>query len=188
MAKILTKSAGRILKKQAIGGKNVVFRHPKASDVKGMMNMINSLVRERVDIAKTKKVTLRQEKRWLADTLRSIRKKEKIMIVAEVDGALVGSCEVAKDTYDVSRHVGMLGVGLRREARGLGIGKKLVQLCLCESKKTLGTKLIRLYVFDTNEAGKSLYKKIGFKETGRIPRGVLHNRKYKDDIIMVKRL
>jgi RimJ/RimL family protein N-acetyltransferase len=188
MAKIRTKSAGRILKEQVIGGKIVVFRHPKASDAKEMMNLINSLVEERAEIAKTAKVTSSEEKKWLADALSSIRKKEKIMITVEVDGIIVGSCEVTQDSYDVSRHVGTLGIGLRKEARGLGIGKKLVQLCLCESKKTLGLKLIRLYVFDTNKIGKSFYKKIGFKETGRIPRGVFQNGKYKDDIIMVKRL
>jgi len=188
MAKTRTKSTGRILKEPVIGGKNVVLRHPKTSDAKELMNLINSLVEERAEIAKTAKVTLREEKRWLADALSSIRKKEKIMIIAEVDGVLVGSCEVTQDSYDVSRHVGTLGIGLRKEARGLGIGKKLVQLCLCESKKTLGLKLVKLYVFDTNKIGKSFYKKIGFKETGRIPRGVIQNGKYKDDVIMVKRL
>lgn len=188
MAKTRTKSTGGILKEQAIGGKNVIFRHPKASDVKEMMNLINSLVEERAEIAKTKKVTLGEEKRWLANTLKSIRKKEKIMIIVEADGILVGSCEVTQDSYDVSRHVGTLGVGLRKDVRGLGVGKKLVQLCLCESKKTLGVKLVRLYVFDTNKIGRSFYKKIGFKETGRIPRGVFQNGIYKDDIIMVKRL
>ncbi|RJQ25799.1 N-acetyltransferase [Candidatus Parcubacteria bacterium] len=188
MAKIRTKSTGRILKKWAIGGKNVIFRHPKASDAKELMNLINSLVEERAEIAKTTKVTPREEKKWLANALSSIRKKEKIMIIVEVNGIIVGSCEVTQDSYDVSRHVGTLGIGLRKDARGFGIGKKLVQLCLCESKKTLGLKMIRLYVFDTNKTGRRFYKKIGFKETGRIPRGVFQNGKYKDDVIMVKRL
>jgi RimJ/RimL family protein N-acetyltransferase len=188
MAKTRTKSAGRIPKELVIGGKNVIFRHPKASDVKEMMNLINSLVEERAEIAKTTKVTLREEKKWLADALSSIRKKEKIMIIVKVGGVLVGSCEVTQDSYDVSRHVGTLGIGLRKDARGIGIGKKLVQMCLCESKKTLGLKLIKLYVFDTNKMGRSFYRKIGFKEAGKITNGVFHNNRYKDDVIMTKRL
>lgn len=152
------------------------------------MNLINSLVKERVDIAKTTKMSLKQEKIWLDSTISSIKKKEKIMILAELDGVCVGSCEITRDTFDVSKHVGTLGIGIIKKARGVGIGTDLVQLCLVEAKEKLGLKLVKLYVFDTNNIGKSLYEELGFKEIGRIPNGVYHNKKYKDDIIMAKKL
>jgi hypothetical protein len=74
------------MKKQMVCGKQVVFRYPRSSDLKDMIKTINALVEERVDIAKTTKVTLKEEKAWLDSVLRSIRKKEKVMIVVEVDG------------------------------------------------------------------------------------------------------
>ena len=178
----------QILQKRTILDKTLIFRYPKQTDVKDLLNLINSLVKERVDIAKTTKMTLSKEKAWLDQTLELIRKKEKIMIVAELDGVCVGSCEITKDQYDVSRHVGTLGIGIIKQARGIGIGTSLIQLCLKEAKKKLGIKLVKLYVFDTNKIGKSIYEEIGFREIGRIPKGVLHNNKYKDDIIMAKRL
>jgi RimJ/RimL family protein N-acetyltransferase len=186
MSKIRVKSVGKTLEKQTIDGKSIVFRYPKPSDTAHMVKTINSLINERVDIAKTTKVTFKEEKEWLVNVLKSIRKKERIMIVVEVDGVVVGSCEVIKDTYDVSRHVGTLGIGLRKEIRGIGIGKKLVELCLTNSKKKLGLKIIKLYVFNTNKTARSFYKRFGFKEAGRIQRGVYHNFRYKDDIIMIK--
>jgi RimJ/RimL family protein N-acetyltransferase len=100
----------------------------------------------------------------------------------------MGGCEITKDNFDVSRHVGTLGIGLRKDVRGMGIGKKLVRLCLCESKKKLELKIVKIYVFDTNKSARLFYKRLGFKEVGKIPKGVLHNGKYKDDIIMAKRL
>jgi RimJ/RimL family protein N-acetyltransferase len=177
----------KILEKRVISDRNVVFRYPKSSDLIEMMKTINSLVEEHVDIAKATKVNYKQEKIWLTDVLKSIRKNESIMIVAQVDGDVVGSCQVTRDIFDVSRHVGTLGVALQKEVRGIGIGTRLVKLCLTESKK-IGIKIVKIYVFDTNKEAMKFYKKFGFKEIGRIRRGVLHNNRYKDDIIMTKQL
>ena len=151
------------------------------------MNLINSLVKEGADIAKVKPVTLKEEKVWLKKSLELIRKKNKVLLVAELDGIIVGSCEITRDTYDVSQHVGTLGIGLVKNARGIGIGTILIKESLSAAKK-IGIKLVKLYVFDSNNKGKNLYEEIGFAEIGRIPKGVYHNKKYKDDIIMVKRL
>lgn len=178
----------KILLKKKICEKTLIFRYPKPSDVKDLMNLINSLVKEHTDIAKTTKMTLKQEKIWLDSTISSIKKKEKIMIIAELDGICVGSCEITRDQYDVSRHVGTLGIGIIKKARGIGVGTELVRLCLAEAKKKLGLKLVKLYIFDTNKIGRNLYEELGFTEIGRIPNGVLHNKKYKDDIIMAKKL
>lgn len=177
-----------IPKKYTIFDKTILLRYPKQSDVKGLRNVINSLVKENADIAKISQVTIQQEKSWLHQTIQSIRNKEKIMIVAEFDGIVVGSCEITRDSYDVSRHVGTLGIGLIKQVRGNGIGTSLIKLTLSEAKKKLGLKMVKLYVFDSNNKGKNFYEEIGFREIGRIPNGVYHNKKYKDDIIMAKTL
>lgn len=175
-------------KKFQILEKTIIFRYPKISDIKGMMNLINSLVIERTDIAKSTQVTFQEERAWLEDTIKSIKEKNKVILIAEIDGKIVGSCEITRDPYDVSRHVGTLGIGLAKDARGIGIGAKLVRQTMHEGKKKLHLKLVKLYVFDSNNVAKNLYKEIGFSEIGRIPNGVYHNKKYKDDIIMAKRL
>jgi len=177
-----------LAKKFQILDKVLVLRHPEMSDVQGLMSLINSLVSEKSDIAKTTQVTLFQERAWLKNTIKSIQNKEKLMILAEMDGKIIGSCEITRDPYDVSRHVGTLGIGIIKEARGIGIGTRLVQEALSEAKKKLRLGLVKLYVFDSNNIGKSLYEEMGFTEIGRIPKGVYHNKKYKDDIIMAKRL
>lgn len=177
----------KILEKSTISDKSLIFRYPKPSDLRQMMRVINSLIKEHAQIARTTRVTYKEEKAWLSDILKSIRKKESVVVVAELNGSYVGSCQVIRDSFDVSRHVGTLGIGLAKYARGLGIGKRLVEISLSESKK-IGMRLVKLYVFDTNKTGRIFYKRLGFKEAGRIKKGVFHDGKYKDDIIMVKRL
>jgi RimJ/RimL family protein N-acetyltransferase len=177
-----------ILKKYKIFDKTIILRYPRPSDAQDLMNLINSLVKEGADIAKAKPVTIEEEKIWLKDFITSIKNKEKIIILAEMDSVCVGSCEVTKDAYDVSRHVGTLGIGIIKQARGIGIGTTLIKTTLDEAKKKLGLELVKLYVFDSNNIGRSIYAELGFKEIGRIPKGVYHNKKYKDDIIMAKTL
>lgn len=176
-----------ILKKRRLDGKALVFRHPEPSDARDLVDLVNSLVQEGADIARTAKVTLREERLRLKGMLESMRKKESVMVVAELDGVCVGTCQLSRDTYDVSRHVGTLSIGIKRHARGLGIGKQLVRCCLAESG-SMGLRLVKLYVFDTNSAARRFYERLGFVEVGRIPGGVFHNNRYKDDILMAKKL
>ena len=175
-----------IVKKYQIFEKTIILRYPRLSDSKDLMNLINSLVKERSDIAKITQVTLRKEREWLSESLQSIRKKCKILILAELEGKIVGSCEISRDKYEVSQHVGTLGIAITREARGIGIGTTLINEAMKEANK-IGIKLVKLYVFDSNKRARELYERIGFVAAGVVPKGVYHNKKYKDDVMMIKR-
>jgi RimJ/RimL family protein N-acetyltransferase len=166
----------------------IVIRPPQTSDAACLASIINSLVRERADIARTKITTIREQKDRIAEYLALEKRKEGIMLLAETDGVCVGFCEILRDHYDVSRHVGMLAVSVVAEVRDCGIGRRLVRVCIAKSKRTLGLKIIKLYVFESNVRAKRFYERLGFCEVGRIPNGVFHNGRFKDDIIMVKKL
>ncbi|MBI5355374.1 MAG: GNAT family N-acetyltransferase [Candidatus Aenigmarchaeota archaeon] len=178
---------GKILEKRIISGKSVVFRYPKLFDAKGAMETINSQVEERADIAKMTKVTLQQEKKWVSSVLKAVKGKEKVFIAIEAGGQYAGSCEVTKDRMESQRHVGTLGIGLRKEIRSLGIGKRAMRLAIREAKK-IGVTIVRLDVYNTNKVGQRLYKKLGFHVTGKIKNLALHYGKRKDGITMVKYL
>lgn len=120
--------------------------------------------------------------------MKAVKKKGKVFVAIEVDGEYAGSCEITRDEMNTKKHIGTLGIGLRKEIRGLGIGKKAMQICIKEAKKSLGISIVKLEVYNTNKPGIGLYKKLGFRITGRIKKGALHWGKYKDDITMVKYL
>jgi L-amino acid N-acyltransferase YncA len=159
-------------------GRKVVIRPPKWEDLEGLMEYINSLVDEKVEIVLTKKVTREEEAEWLAKRLISIDKGDVIHVVAEVDGEVVAGAEVGKQKYLMS-HVGTLGIGVKSGFRGIGIGTVIMKILIEESRKA-DLKVLVLDVFDTNNTAKELYKKMGFKEVGKIPKGICKNGKYID--------
>ncbi len=148
--------------------------------------MINSLVDEEALIYRRERVERGEEADWLGRRLARIEKGEIIDAIAEVDGKVVGNSEVEKRTDDMS-HVGYLGIAIRSGYRGIGVGTAMVRTLVEESKKA-GLKLIVLDRYETNEAARRLYEKMGFRETGRIPKGVYRDGKYTDLVRMVLEL
>lgn len=167
-------------------GRKVVLRPPKWEDLEGLMEYINSLVDEKAEIVLTKKVTREEEAEWLAKRLISIDKSDVIHVVAEVNGEVVAGAEVGKQKYRMS-HVGMLGIGIKSGFRGIGIGTVIMKTLIEESRKA-GLKVLVLDVFDTNNIAKELYEKMGFKEAGKIPKGICKNGKYIDLVRMALEL
>jgi ribosomal protein S18 acetylase RimI-like enzyme len=59
---------------------------------------------------------------------------------------------------------------------------------LLAQAKTMDLKILILEVYATNKRAIHLYKKIGFHETGRIPKGLYRNGNYIDEVIITQEL
>lgn len=177
----------RILREfEAKGGRIAILREPRWEDLGDLVDFINSLVEEGADIMREAPVTREEEADWLGKLLASIEKGEIIGIVAEVAGKVVANSSVARRRA-LSRHVGDLGIAIKKGYRGIGIGKELIKTLIEESRKA-GLKVLVLDVFNSNKVAKSLYEKMGFKNAGRIPRGVFKKEKYIDLLRMTLEL
>ena len=148
--------------------------------------MINSLVDERAMVLTNRKVSDQEEKKWLKANLIDIKGHRLIDLVAEVDGKIVGNCEL-RYGYGREKHVGYLAVIVMRGYRGLSIGSRLITKAIAYAKK-YGIRLVLLDVFLLNKKAVKLYKKFGFREVGRVPQRVRYNNKYETSIIMAKSL
>ena len=131
---------------------------------------------------------LRVETKWLNDKLEKILKQECVYLCAFCNNQLIGSSEITlKDK--VKSHIGSFGIAIDKKFRGMGIGKKLMELVLSESiKNILSLKIIELEVFGNNPLAKKMYEKFGFEEFGRLPQGILHQGKFVDAILMYKKV
>ncbi len=167
-------------------GRDVVLRKPRWEDLDDLLDFINSLVEEGAEIMRETPVTREEEADWLGKHLASIEKGEIIGVVAEVGGKVVGNSEVGRRRDSMS-HVGVLGIGIKDGYRGIGIGSELMKTLIEESKKA-GLKVLVLHVNDSNKAAKGLYTKMGFKDAGRIPKGVFKKGKYVDLLRMTLEL
>jgi len=96
---------------------------------------------------------------------------------------LVGHVTVQRERHPVTRHVGSLAIAVAVDARGRGIGRRLMAEAIAWSKDAGVEKLV-LSVYPHNETAISLYRSFGFVEEGRLAR---HSRKsygYEDEILM----
>jgi RimJ/RimL family protein N-acetyltransferase len=176
---------GKVLRQFPIeDGREVILRTPRPEDLDGLMELINSLVDERAEIARTVKVTREEEVEWLPRMLAELEKDELFFLVAEVGGKLVASSDIHILQGD-ERHVGVLGIVIKNGFRGLGIGT-LMMKTLVEQAEALGLKVLTLQVFATNKEAIHVYEKVGFVQTGKVPRKHFREGQYIDELIMTK--
>lgn len=182
---------GQILEKMKIKKNEeeieVVFRLPKKSDTKKLMKCINSLVEERAMIAQMKKVTLTEEKEYLKKMLSNIKEGKEILVVVESQDKIIGSSSLSLGKKGlVHEHVAGFGIVLIKGYRGLGIGKKLMDLMINLARKKLNAEILTLSVFEKNKNAKQLYKDLGFKIYGKLPRSIKARNRYDTEIMMYK--
>ena len=94
-----------------------------------------------------------------------------IEIVAVVDEKVVGvaGIEAVGTKYKV-KHRAEFGISVLKDYCGFGLGKALLRACI-ECAKKAGYTQLELNVVADNIRAISLYKKLGFVEYGRNPRG-----------------
>lgn len=167
-------------------GRDVVLRTPRWEDIDDLMELVNSLVEEKADVAVNQKVTREQEANLLGRRLAEMEKGDKFVLVAEVGGKIVANSSITKQT-GFSRHVGRLFVAVRDDFRDIGIGTEMVKTLVSQAAK-MGLKMVELYVFSTNVRAIHLYEKLDFRATGRIPKEIYREGKFIDHIIMIREL
>jgi ribosomal protein S18 acetylase RimI-like enzyme len=145
------------------------------------------LVEEEAMISIKKKKTLKEEKEWLKNQLKEIKEKKKIVILAEDKNKIVGACE-CRLKGERESHVVEIGIGVKKEYRGIGLGKFLFGEILKLAKRKLKPKIFRLSVYEGNEIAQNLYKKLGFKKVAKIPKQIQYKGKLISEIVMILEL
>jgi RimJ/RimL family protein N-acetyltransferase len=176
---------GKMFRKfSAKDGREVILRTPRWKDLDDLMELINSLVDEKAEIARTDKVTREDEVEWLPKVLASLEKDELFFLVAEVDRKVIASSDIHILSGN-EKHVGVLGIVIKSGFRDLGIGTEMMNT-LVEQAMALGLKVLTLQAFATNKRAVHVYEKVGFVQTGRVPKKHFKDGQYVDEVIMTK--
>ena len=107
------------------------------------------------------------------------------LVALNVDDAVVGWCDIARHTRAGFEHCGRLGMGLLPEARGKGVGERLLRAVLREAKGQAFER-VELEVFGSNTKAQALYQRLGFIEEGRKVGARKLDDVYDDDVLMVR--
>jgi putative acetyltransferase len=113
--------------------------------------------------------------------------KSDLLLVAERNAEVVGTCGLHPAPQMRRRHVWMLGISIDPEAQGQGVGSTLMQ-AVCDYADNWAAALrIELTVFTDNEHALALYRKFGFVIEGTHRAYAMRDGHY-DDVHAMARL
>lgn len=169
-------------------GNTVIFRYPTMDDIDVLTEYINELSQEDTYITFSGEIITREaEEEYLKTSLKEISESDKVIVVTTINNRVAGIADVTRDKKGKRRthHIGIFGISLRTQYRGEGIGEELMKTAIDEAKKKIpDLKIITLGVYGVNDKAINLYKKIGFKEHGRLPKGCWYRGDYLDHVEM----
>ena len=86
---------------------------------------------------------------------------------------LVGAVSCERDPRAKVRHIGhFIGMMVRGDAQGHGIGRALLDACIAEARAAQGLVMLTLTVTAGNTFAVRLYERAGFKRCGRLERAI----------------
>jgi RimJ/RimL family protein N-acetyltransferase len=112
---------------------------------------------------------------------------EVISGIAEVGGKIIANGEVTRGRYIDTRRHGQLGLTMIEEYRGQGIGRRIIETLVGESRRA-GLRTLEVEFLAENQTARRAYEKAGFKRAGIIPHKVFRGRRYFDGLIMSREL
>lgn len=185
---------GKVVEEFEVKGRDggrlkIVFRYPRIKDAGSALRMVNTIRREANYLGQRHPETLMSETDWLKQNIGWMKKKAGLALFVEVNGELSGDVSIRPSRFDVSKHVGSLGIMLREKYTGIGIGSRLMARVLELAKRETRFKIIDSGYFAKNKVSKKLHEKFGFRESGRLPNEVrLRNGSYCDHIYVYKNI
>ena len=112
--------------------------------------------------------TAEQEAEYLK---RKTNSADEIEILAELEGKVVGSAGIGcRGRQEKLRHRAEFGISVDRACWGIGIGRALTEACI-DCAKRAGYVQLELEAVAGNDKALSLYRRVGFVEYGRNPKG-----------------
>jgi len=131
-------------------------------------------------------LTIDQEEAHVARQLEGIGRGEVVYLLAMAGAEVIGVASIGLKGR-VERHIGDLGISIAREWRGVGIGSQLMQSLIDEALTLMPSiRVFTLSVFGNNQSAQRMYQRFGFREYGRLPRGILHCGEYVDHVYMYR--
>ena len=113
--------------------------------------------------------------------------KVDLMLCAEMDGKVVGSCGMHPVGPAVRRrHAWMLGISVLPEAQGRGVGSALMAAMCDYADRWVGLMRLELTVYTDNARAVTLYRKFGFVIEGTFKGYVLRDGQFIDAHAMAR--
>jgi RimJ/RimL family protein N-acetyltransferase len=161
-------------------GRSVVVRHARPEDAEAHIANFNAIAAERIYVMTE---TFPRTVEEIRTQFRDAGPRSSLWLVAEADGRVIGGANLLRGRWEKNGHTAELGVAILAPYRGIGLGELLLRACL-EWAREVGIRKVRLGVFASNERAIALYRKVGFREEGRLRREVVLDGRPVDEVLM----
>jgi L-phenylalanine/L-methionine N-acetyltransferase len=160
--------------------RDLVIRRCEPEDYKAV-HLIYSSPRA---MAETLGVPYSSEDAWREELARE--RDDNVSLVACVQSEVVGHLALSVYMNPRTRLSGHLGIAVRDDWQGKGVGTRLVEACVDLADNWLGLTRLDLRVYTDNAPAIALYEKFGFKVEGTHMRFALRNGEYVDAYFMAR--
>jgi putative acetyltransferase len=138
------------------------IRQIQLCDANSFRACLDSVARERKYLAQVESQPLEKINGFVAQSV----EQDAAQYVAVVEEQVVGWCDVFAHWAYALKHVGTLGMGVKAEYRGQGLGRALLLRTLEHALKNEIYR-ITLEAREDNDRAIRLYEQVGFKHEGR---------------------
>lgn len=107
-------------------------------------------------------------------------------LVAETGGIVIAQGGINVPASLRRRHVGLLGLAVRDDWQGRGVGTALMRALIDHADNWIGLLRLELEVFVDNERAIAMYRKYGFETEGRLRAHAFRNGAYVDSLLMAR--
>lgn len=176
-------------KEITVNGRVLTLRSPAPEDAAAMLAYLRDIYGETEfmvsypdEVVYTEEEEVRLFRRWSEAAA-------EIMIAVFDEARIVGTVNLAAvGIKSKVRHRTGLGISLRREVWGFGLGRFLMREAEAAAR-TMGFTQIELGVFSDNVRAIHLYETEGYRVYGRVPDAFhLRDGAYRDELLMAKSL
>ena len=161
-------------------GRAALIRRVEPADARELLDHVNEVGAEQVYIMTERLGHAVDEE---AEILRKLDHRRMLFLVAIVDRTLVGSADIERGRQAKNVHTASLGITIRRQVRGQGLGQAMLE-DLLRWAKSEGVRKVTLGVFATNTSAIALYQKLGFSEEARLLGQVVLGGQAIDEVLM----
>ena len=140
----------------------MTIRDAIQDDAAGLAALVDAVARERRFLAGTVGFSVESTRAFIA----SVKAVGGVQVVAVESGEIIGWCDIVPHAFDGLKHCGRLGMGVRKEHRSKGVGRRLLEAAIRQAFSA-GLDRVELEVFESNRAAIRLYESFGFQPEGR---------------------
>jgi len=161
-------------------GRKATLDWLKKEDIPEVVEVLNDVIKEnRYLFMNIPIIDMERELQWFERGT----KEGMLYLTARVEGKLVGGASIHPQT-DKHTHIASYGIFIGKNHRNLGLGTLLTKEFV-EIAKKQELEILQLSVYANNERAFHVYKRCGFKEAGRLTKGIKFlDGTYTDEIIM----